>query len=85
MGLGTGGVWGRGGRGGRDGRESGWREGMARTAEYFRGRGGQMDAPAFRQAGYPIGGGRWRAGARGSVGDVKVGDSAGDPKDGGPF
>ena len=32
-------------------------EGVARTAEYFRERREQMDYPAFRKAGYPIGSG----------------------------
>ena len=44
---------------------------MARTAEYFRGRGGQMDAPAFRQAGYPIGGGAVESGCKGIRGRCK--------------
>jgi hypothetical protein len=39
------------------GRRSGWSGEVARTAEYFRERRVQMESPAFRKAGYPIGSG----------------------------
>jgi hypothetical protein len=37
------------------GRRSGWSAEVARRAEYFRERRVQMESPAFRKAGYPIG------------------------------
>jgi len=52
-------------------------EGVARTAEYFRERREQMDYPAFRKAGYPIGRELWRVLAKVDVGVVV---SAGNPK-----
>jgi len=42
---------------GGSGEESGWSAEVARTAEYFRERRVQMESPAFRKAGYPIGSG----------------------------
>jgi hypothetical protein len=39
------------------GRRSGWSAEVAQTAEYFRERRVQMESPAFRKAGYPIGSG----------------------------
>jgi hypothetical protein len=47
------------------GRKSGWREGVVRTAEYFRERREQMDYPAFRKAGYPIGSGTVESACKG--------------------
>jgi hypothetical protein len=40
---------------GGSGEESRWSGEVARTAEYFRERRVQMESPAFRKAGYPIG------------------------------
>jgi hypothetical protein len=37
------------------GRRSGWSGEVARRAEYFRERRVQMESPAFRKAGYPVG------------------------------
>ena len=46
-------------------RQSGWSEGVARTAEYFRERRAQLDYPAFREAGYPIGSGTVESACKG--------------------
>lgn len=46
-------------------RKSGWSEGVARTAEYFRERREQMDYPAFRKGGYPIGSGTVESACKG--------------------
>ena len=45
--------------------KSEWNAGAARTAEYFRERREQMDYPAFRQAGYPIGSGMVESACKG--------------------
>jgi len=44
---------------------SGWGEGVARTADYFRERAKQMAYPAFRAAGYPIGSGTVESACKG--------------------
>lgn len=42
-----------------------WSAGVVRTAEYFRERRSQMDYPAFRRAGYPIGSGTVESACKG--------------------
>lgn len=42
-----------------------WREGIGRTAGYFRERAEQMAYPAFRAAGYPIGSGTVESACKG--------------------
>jgi hypothetical protein len=63
------------------GRKSGWSEGVGRTAEYFRERRVQMEYPAFRKAGYPIGSGRVESACKGIGWRCKGQGSAGGPKD----
>jgi len=48
-----------------------WGERVARTAEYFRQRREQMDDPAFREAGYPIGSGVVESACKGIGGRCK--------------
>jgi len=50
---------------GGSGEESGWSAEVARTAEYFRERRVQMESPAFRKAGYPIGSGTVESACKG--------------------
>jgi len=46
-------------------KQSAWGNGVGRTAEYFCERQAQMDYPAFRQAGYPIGSGTVESACKG--------------------
>jgi hypothetical protein len=45
--------------------QSEWREGIGRTADYFRERAEQMAYPTFRAAGYPIGSGTVESACKG--------------------